>query len=268
LTNPTSRRATLLATLALALAPAAARAQFATTNLQLLDGWAFHDPSVGSDANDGKMATITLNHFSTWKYGDNFAFVDFTQAPKEFTDGTKSHLYGEIHPRLFLNRLAGTQGTFLGILRDGGIATEVNYGQGFQAYLAGLGADFALPFPGTIALNVYYRYAELQVGSFRDYNHTWQVSPWWVIPFQAGVPWLFTGFVDINGVKAGKGWKGHEVMTQPELLVDVLAIAGGPKNVFYAGIEWYLHYSPNNVALGAPKNTISAPQAMIQVNLH
>jgi nucleoside-specific outer membrane channel protein Tsx len=265
LTRPTSRAA-LLATLALALSPAAAHAQFATTNLQVLDGWAFYDPSVGSDVKGGQMSTITLNHFSTWKAGDTFAFVDFMQG--DFTDGAKSHLYGEIHPRLFLNRLLGTKGTFLGVLKDGGIATEVNLGQGFQAWLAGLGGDFALPFKGSISLNVYYRYTEFQAGTFRDYNHTWQVSPSWFIPFEAGVPFVFTGFVDVDGVKAGKGWKGHEVMAQPELLVDVLAAAGGPKNVLLAGIEWYLHYNPNNVPLGAPKNTVSAPQALVQVNLH
>jgi hypothetical protein len=50
--------------------------------------------------------------------------------------------------------------------------------------------------------------------------------------------------------------------------VDILAPFGGTKNVLYAGVEWYLHYNPNNESLGAPSNTISVPQAMIQVNLH
>ena len=260
------RRLATLAALALALLPVGARAQFATTNIQVLDGWDFHDPSVGNDTKTGQMSTITLNHFSTWKYGDNFAFVDFTQAPKEFTDGTKSHLYGEIHPRLFMNPILGTQGNTLGIFKNWGIATEVNYGQGFQAYLAGLGVDLALPH-GNFGLNVYYRYTEAQFGK-PTYTHTWQVSPFWTFPFELGkVPFLFTGFLDANGVNNKDGSKGHEIMSQPELLVDVLGPFGGTKNVLYAGIEWYLHYHSNNEFLGA-KNFISAPQAMIQVNLH
>ncbi len=252
----------------LALAPAAARAQFATTNLQLLDGWSFHAPSVAEDVKGGQMSTITLNHFSNWKYGDTFAFVDLMQG--KFTDGVDSRLYSEIHPRLFLNRLLGAKGPVLGFLKDAGIATELNLGNGFQAWLAGLGGDIANPW-GTITLNVYYRYTALQVPAFgvRQYNHTWQVSPSWVLPFSLGkVPFLFTGFVDIDGVKAGKGWKGYEVMAQPELLVDVLALAGGPKNVLLAGVEWYLHYHSANESLGAPSNLDSAPQALVQVNLH
>ena len=262
-----SRRLAALA-LALALAPAAVRAEFATTNLQVLEGWYFYDPTTGSDVSGGRMSTVTLNHFSTWKYGDNFAFVDLMQG--DFRDQTKSHVYSEVHPRLFVNRLLGTKGKVLGIFKDAGIATELNIGNGFQAYLAGVGGDFAVPF-GTISLNAYYRYDELQIAGVGpvSYNHTWQLSPSWVIPFDLGnVPFLFTGFVDVNGVKAGKGWKGHEVMAQPELLVDCFGLFGGKKGILLAGVEWYVHYNPNNTLLGAPSNTISAPQAMIQWNLH
>ena len=262
-------RLTVLAlALATVLSPRTTRAAFATTNLQLLDGWYFYDPAVASDVVGGQMSTVTLNHFSTWRHGDTFAFADLMQG--KFRDGTDSHVYAEVHPRLFLNRLLGEKGNVLGIFRDAGIATELNLGHGFQAYLAGVGGDLALP-SGTVSLNVYYRYDALQVPAFgvRSYNHTWQVSPSWVIPFHAAkVPLLFTGFVDVNGAKAGKGWKGFEVMAQPQLLVDALALAGGPKNVLLAGIEWYLHYHSANEDLGAPSKLISAPQAMVQWTLH
>jgi nucleoside-specific outer membrane channel protein Tsx len=246
----------------------AARADFATTNLQELHGWYFYDPTVGSDIIGGEMNTVTLNHFSTWKYGDNFGFIDFMQG--EARDLTKSHLYGEIHPRLFLNRLLGQKGDALGVFKDWGVATELNLGNGFQAYLAGLGGDFDVKW-GVLGLNVYYRYTEFQLpdAGTVEYNHTWQVSPFWTVPFKAaGVPLLFTGFVDFDGVKAGKGWKGFEMMAQPQLLVDALALGGGKKNTLLVGLEWYLHYHPNNEKLGAPSDLISAPQAMIQWNLH
>jgi nucleoside-specific outer membrane channel protein Tsx len=254
--------------------PSGARADFATTNLQVLQGWYFYDPSVGSDVKGGAMSTITLNHFDSWKYGDNFAFVDLMQG--QFTDGTNSHLYAELHPRLFLNRLAGAKGTVLGIFRDAGLAGELNLGHGFQAWLGGLGVDFALPFPGTVSLNVYYRYTALQLPAIparpfniRSYDDTWQVSPSWVIPFSiATVPFLFTGFVDVDGVKQLDGARGVEVMAQPELLVDVLGAAGGAKNTILVGVEWYLHHHPDNRTLGAPSNLISAPQALLQWNLH
>ncbi len=146
--NRTPIRLALILSAVASLAPAAARADFATTNLQELHGWYFYDPSVGSDMRGGEMNTVTLNHFDDWKYGDNFAFVDMMQ------------------------------------------------------------------------------------GDSRD------------------------------------GTKGLEVMAQPELLVDVLAPAGGPRNKLLVGVEWYLHYHSSNEELGGPSDFISAPQAMIQWNLH
>jgi nucleoside-specific outer membrane channel protein Tsx len=113
-----------------------------------------------------------------------------------------------------------------------------------------------------VSLNLYYRYASVQIPGPDVRDHTWQVSPSWVIPFKTGkVGWLFTGFVDVNGVQENKD---VEVMAQPELLVDVLALAGGPQNKVLAGIEWYLHYHPLNV----PDKLVSAPQALVQWNLH
>lgn len=264
----TTIRLAALLCLAAGLAPSAARAEFATTNLQVLEGWYFYDPTVGSDIRGGQMNTVTLNHFSTWKYGDNFVFADLMQGDSR--DGTKSHLYSEVHPRLFLNRLLGHKGNVLGIFKDAGLAGELNLGNGFQAYLLGLGGDFATKL-GAIGVSVYYRYTALQIPGVGpiQYDHTWQVSPFWTIPFAAGkVPLLFTGFVDVDGVKRLDDSRGVEVMAQPQLLVDVLALGGGQKNTLYAGVEWYLHYHSDNKELGAPSDLISAPQVMIQWTLH
>lgn len=269
-TSSMNRTVILAALLAAALAPASARADFATTNIQGLVGWNFHDPSVGSDVTGGEMSTITVNHFDDWKYGDNFFFVDMMQG--DFTDGVKSHLYGEYHPRLFLNRVLGKKEPALGILQDWGLAGEVNLGNGFQAYMGGLGLQFVAPKFWVLGLNVYYRYAEFQLPSPVgpvSYDHTWQVSPFWTIPFSIGkVPFLFTGFLDADGIKNPDNTQGWELMTQPELLVDLLALTGGPKGKLYVGVEWYLHYATSNKDLGAPNDLVSSPQAMIQWNLH
>jgi nucleoside-specific outer membrane channel protein Tsx len=266
-TDRLTRCLPVLAVLGLLASPLAARAEFATTNLQFLYGWDFHDPAAGgNDTEDGEMSTLTLNHFSTWAGGDNFAFVDLMQG--EYNDGTKSHLYAEWHPRLLLTKLLGVKGKTLGFISDAGLAFELNLGNGFQAYLAGVGCDIPLPI-GLVSVNVYYRYDELQAGSFRAYNHTWQVSPSWSFPFKvAGASFQFSGFVDVNGVSSGDGWQGIEVMAQPQLVVDVLGLAGGPQGKLFAGVEWYLHHHPSNTSLGAKDDLISAPQAMVQWNLH
>jgi nucleoside-specific outer membrane channel protein Tsx len=256
------RLALALVACALAAAAPAARAEgFSTTNLQLLQGYAFDDNKYGYQTKSGLMTTLTLNHFSTWELGDNFAFFDLYAG--NFVDGNPPNgvppgakLYAEWHPRLFLNKVFGTKGDLLGFIRNWGVAGEVNWGPGFYAYLIGVGFDFAFPPPYSVGLNVYYRYDRF------DY-HEWQVSPFWNVPFSIGpVPFLFTGFVDISGTKNATGGQGVDVVAQPELLVDVLAPFGGKANRIYVGTEWYLHAFPDGV-YGAGR-VVSAPQVMVQ----
>jgi hypothetical protein len=58
---------------------------------------------------------------------------------------------------------------------------------------------------------------------------------------------------------------GVDVMFQPELMFDVLAPLGGKSNVLFAGCEWYLH---SYVFDGFERHTVSAPQVMVQWNIH
>lgn len=262
--------ASLLAAAALvasALPSAAAADGFSTTNIQLLQGWSFEDDKYGYHTNTGAMTTLTLNHYSTWEYGDNFAFVDmylgefhdpFGNATfgSGFGGSTGAQAYTEWHPRLFLNKVFGQQGNTLGIFKNWGLAGEVNIGPGFYAYLAGLGFDFALPQPYTVGVNVYYRYDRFD-------NHEWQVSPFWTIPFAIGrVPFLFTGFIDVSGAKNGTKGQSIDFLAEPELLVDVLAPFGGKANRLYVGCEWYVHAYPSGY--WGDSHTVSAPQLMGQ----
>jgi len=239
-------RAVAGAMLVAAVAAAPARAEFGTTNFQLLQGYSFDDNLLGYDTPTGNMTTVTVNHFSTWAYGDNFAFVDMQRG--NFKDGKGATLYGEWHPRLFLDRLGLPTG---GILKHWGLAGELNQGRGFYAYMAGVGADLKLPGFAVAGLNVYYRYDNFAY-------HTWQVSPFWIVPFGVGPARLtFGGFVDVTTNRD----KELDVMAQPQLLVDVGAFAGAPGKL-RAGVEWYLHSYVNFV--DGERKLVSAPQAMLQ----
>ncbi len=251
--------------LALVLAAPAARAGgFSTTNVQLLQGWNFDDNwfSGGAHPKNGTVTTLTLNTFSTWEYGDSFAFADlmrFDSRGANGYDGKASTVYLEWHPRLFVNQLLGQKEPLLGFIRNWGLAGEVNQGQNFFAYLGGLGLDLQIPGFSVAGLNLYYRYDEY-VGN------TWQVSPFWTVPFSIGpVPFVFTGFVDVNGTKDGAGKDAVEVWAQPELLIDILKPFGGKANALLVGCEWYYH---SGYAFGETKATnTSAPQAMVQWNV-
>jgi nucleoside-specific outer membrane channel protein Tsx len=199
------------------------------------------------------MTTVTLNHFSTWKYGDNFAFADFYRG--QFVDafsrnltGNTSMLYAEWHPRLFLNKLGAPTGS---IVKNWGLAGEINQSQGFFAYLGGLGLDLDIPGFVVAGCNLYYRYDNFAY-------HTWQLSPFWTVPFKVGgLEFVFTGFLDLTTNKDKK----LDLMTQPELLLDVGALAGSPGKL-HVGVEWYVHSYQDFVT--PDRKTVSAPQVMVQ----
>jgi nucleoside-specific outer membrane channel protein Tsx len=251
----TNRIARLFAALSLAalLAPAAAHAEFGTTNFQLLVGNNFNDNLLGYDTPTGNMTTVTVNHFSTWAYGDNFAFMDMQRG--NFKGGNGANIYGEWHPRLFLNKLGLPTGS---IVKNWGLAAEINNGFAFQAVMGGLGLDLAIPGFQVAGLNVYYRYDTVWSGFGNIYTNTWQVSPFWDVPFKVGsVSFDFSGFVDVTTNHDKK----LDIMAQPELLVDVGNFFGSPGK-FHAGVEWYIHRYRNFV--DDKDKTVSAPQLMVQ----
>lgn len=240
----TTLRALLsFAALGLLLTAAPAKAQFSTTNVQLIQGYGFNDV-FAPDAEDTDISTLTINQFSAYKYGDSFFFADLTRNNEDVTG-----VYGEWHPRLFVNKLLGQQAPLFGVFKNYGAAFEVNYGSNFYAYLAGAGVDFAVPYFNFVSLNVFYRYD-------RFADHQWQVSPSWELPFKLGkVPFLFAGFVDVNGTKV-LGENEVEIWAQPQLLVDVLAPFGGKANTFYVGTEFFYHK--------LVEETVAVPQLMVQ----
>ncbi len=270
MTNRTALRV-LLAMACLSLAPVARAGGFSTTNVQLLQGYNFKDPLYWTD---GLMTTVTFNSFSTWEYGDSFFFSDiytghfkngFDPAhPNEQAAGGNNlyKLYAEWHPRLFVNQLLGQKEPLFGVIRNWGAAFEINQSQGFGAYLAGVGFDFVVPKFWVAGLNVYYRYdSTLRNVNGSSKTNQWQVSPFWTVPFAIGkVPFVFTGFVDVNGQwDFAKNENFVEIWAQPELLVDVVGAAGGPKNKVLVGTEWWYHRHP--------VRTDSSPQIMIQWNI-
>ncbi len=252
-------RLRVLALLALAAASSARADGFTTTNVQLLWGNGFDNAKIpGNDFENGALTTLTFNSFSTWSWGDSFFFADLTRGKQASAVG----VYAEWHPRLFVNQLLGQKKTGIPFVRNWGVAAEVNQGNAFYAYLAGLGIDFDVPAGWVLGLNVYYRYDEYAFNQ-------WQVSPFWTVPFSSGpVRFMFTGFVDVNGTRQN-GNEGVEVWAQPELLVDVLAPFGGKPNRLWVGCEWYLHSfsgvgSNNPLPYFASDSLTSAPQVMVQ----
>ncbi|HET8724590.1 MAG TPA: ion channel protein Tsx [Anaeromyxobacteraceae bacterium] len=243
---------------------------FTTTNVQLLWGGGFSDAQLGYYTRTQSMTTLTLNNYTQFKYGDSFFFVDFYQGefinPITGLPDGNAKLYGEWHPRILINKFIDPKAPpAFGFIGNWGVAGEINVGNNFAAYLIGPSVDLFLPWNIYVGMAFYYRYSALWIApgvGGTIYTNTWQFSPYWTVPFDIGpVPFLFTGFLDMYQYSTG----GVDVMFQPELLVDVLAPFGGKKNTFFAGIEWYLH---SYVFDGFARHTVSAPQVMVQWNIH
>ena len=240
---PGSLAVAVAATLVALPAPRARAETFSFTNVEVLQGFALRDRYLGQATADGLMTTLTFEHFGTWEYGDNYLFVDFYRG--DFVDAAgaprdlPARIYGEWHPRLWINRIVGHQGTLLGVFRNIGVTGEVNQsGDGFWAYLGGAALDFALPPGMALGLSLYYR-------ADRFTAHGAQASLSWFVPFTLGpVPCLTQGFVDVYTPQDTTGTYSAALFAQPQLLADPLGPWGGPSRRVYLGVEWYVSLNP------------------------
>jgi len=220
---------------------------FSTTNIQVLYGSQFDDRFLGNNTTDGKMTTLTLEHFGTWTYGDNYFFVDFTSGTfvnfVGASTGSTSHIYGEWAPRLSLSKIFD-QDLGVGIFKDFYLAGQLNRGgDGFHAEMIGLGVDLDIPFFSMAGLHGYVRKDNFN-------QTTWQVTGVWSMPL--GTYFSFEGFVDAYGSDNN----GVELLTQPQLLADVGAWVFDSPHKVQLGVEWYLHRNR--------KIYSSVPQVMVK----
>ncbi len=219
----------LLVIVLLGTGPAGA-AQWSSTSVSILHG-------SGYELASREEATIlTLDHASGWKFGDNFFFFDVFEP---FANDT--HIYGEWHPRLSFGKMTNRNAGF-GFVKDILIATELNVGEEWRAYLYGLGLDLDIPHFSFFALNFFIRDDMTRADS-----STFQISPSWNLPFTLGTARLeFRGFLDYAGAEGGGK---ANLLTQPQLLLDVGNFSGKPGNVL-VGIEyqyWWNKYGVDGV---------------------
>jgi len=213
--------------------PAAGHCEsFSTTNLQLLYGSNFHDNYYGNNTADGKMTTLTLEHFGIWSYGDHYFFIDLKSG--DFLDfagnptANRSRIYSEWAPRISLSALNGNN-LGIGILKDVFIAAQINRdGEGFRADMGGIGIDLTIPGFNLLSINGYLRKDNLN-------KMTWQSTTVWMVPLG---PWLsFEGFIDLYGTDSN----GMEIHSQPQLLFNPGKAADLGFDNLLIGLEWYYH---------------------------
>jgi nucleoside-specific outer membrane channel protein Tsx len=128
-----------------------------------------------------------------------------------------------------------------GIVKDLFVATQINKGKDYVAYLGGVGADFEVPGFTLFSLNLYYKSENIEDDSFQ-FTPVYQSKELYGLHFE--------GFVDLTS---------RDIGTQNQLLYNLDAFLGMKEKV-YVGAEWvYYSYDHNRV-----RANTTATQVMIK----
>lgn len=198
---------------------------FSSTNIQYLYG-NFKGPTF-LDTLKGEKHTMTVEHYRTFDYGDMFAFVDYVYTAEglQFTE-KKNDLYGEVSPRVSLNKIAGFPASS-GIVKEVFASFQYNRSDTYRAWLYGAGCDLNIPGFSVFGLNLYRKHQNLG-------DHTYQLSANYYAPLGSG--WHFEGFTD---------WTSRDFLSQNQLLFDLSRTLEIKEGKLQVGTEW--HYYHENV---------------------
>ncbi|MGA9046869.1 outer membrane protein OmpK [Sulfuricurvum sp.] len=195
---------------------------FSTTNIQYLYG-DFEGPTF-LDTADGSKHTATIEHYRTFAYGDLFMFADYAYAHDglQFTN-KKNDLYGEISPRVSLDKLGGFS-TSRGILKETYAAFQYNRSDTYHAWLYGAGCDLTIPGFSVFGLNLYRKIQNIG-------DNTYQLSANYYLPL--GERWHFEGFTD---------WTTRDILSQNQVLFDLSQTVGMKEGKLEVGSEWHYYH--------------------------
>lgn len=210
--------------------PAGAQGRVSTTEAHLL-------PTFNPSAADDPYWVLTLQHFSLWRHGSNFFFLDLADQPGlgGFFDEHPG-LYLEYAPVLSLGSLGLPASA--GPLRDVGATAQINAGWGAlpeggfpidRVYLAG--AELAWSVPGFAVFNT-----QLLGRWERGYDPGWQATWVYALPLPAGPAGAqVTGFLDLWR-RERDGDSYLVLLAQPQLLVTLGSPEAGESHL-QVGVE-------------------------------
>lgn len=203
---------------------AAQLSAFSATNIQYLYG-RFEGPTF-LDTQNGLKHTLTIEHYRTWEYGDLFGFADYVYAPEGLRfSQDKNDLYGEISPRISLNKIGGFA-TSEGFIKEWYAAFQYNGSDTYHGWLYGIGTDLNIPGFSVFGLNLYRKVQNIGF-------ETYQLSANYYAPLSER--WHFEGFTD---------WTAYDLLSQNQLLFDLSSMLNIREGKLEVGTEW--HYYREN----------------------
>lgn len=195
---------------------------------------------VGKDfaVNPEHQQTFTFEHADSWKYGDNFLFVDkiFYNGEADTTSGNNTY-YGEFSPRLSMSKIFGQKFEF-GPIKDVLLAMTYEFGEGDnESYLIGPGFDLDVPGFDYFQLNFYNR----QTDGSRAGDNVWQITPVWSYTIPVGnSDILIDGFADwVVGNDSNKNGSYHaNLHFNPQIKYDLGKALNYSARQVYVGFEY------------------------------
>lgn len=218
---------------------------FSVTDLQVLYTPFLNknNPDLGngifSDSKD--LTAARLEHFGTWKYGDNYISADLTEGSKiggsgagSFGSDSRSQIFLVYVPRLSMTKIAGT--SLDGFVKDvylAGRLERASYGS-YRAENVGVSFDLKIPGTAFFEQDFYARKTNY------DQGVEFLSRTVWLAPFKAGsVGMHFDGLALVKTTD-----KGTNAFTQIDLMADLLN-----KGQLQAGIRlesaYYKNYDRN-----------------------
>lgn len=203
---------------------------FSRTEAAFLAGDRF---KLGSNApDDTAVGTITLTHFTKFRQGDVFLFVDFS---RELNARRKNSIYGEIYAALDLSRLMSDQSDQWSW--NVAAIAGANVGPGSGALLPGLRLNIKVP--GFDLFSLYaLAYETFRDGRDRDLKTTYQGTFVWNMPIikDGDVKLLgFSGFLDVRGGRSDQ--QSSTIITQPQFRLDIGHLLFDRPGKYHIGTE-------------------------------
>ena len=167
--------------------------------------------------------TATFEHFSEWKFGDNFFFLDIESEPNFRPRGNT--MYFEWAPRLSIDKILNTKLIPIGFMGDVYCSAQYNDGRSFLSSkddfikttkLYGISFDFNFqPNYGFSNISIMVRDEDTQ-------DHSWQLTFVWGQPFNIGPLQMdFMGFFDL--------WENDTqtiFLAEPQLRLNLSSFVG------------------------------------------
>ena len=230
--------ATLLLAGSLVLSPAARSLEWQTNEIQYQYGKL--DVPTFAGGGDEYVSIVTLQHASGWKYGDNFAFVDFSNGSEQGHD-----IYGEAYANFSIGKISGKD-LSVGIIRDFGVIMGYNWGKEAKVRKFLPGVRTALDVPGFTFVNFdVMAYIDnnsgASAGGAPKEDDSYIVDVSWAAPWSWGEhSFSFEGHMEYVGSRDnefGEKVEGH-FLAQPQLRYDLGQTLWNKADTLFVGVEF------------------------------